>query len=673
MSKGNQRQASGEDDLWARFCRIRAAIALGGLKLDGIEWRQLEKAGLLNGSREIVGDAAKMERLLSAKGKGRLASPPGPYLFAVKAERACDAIWTPDILISAKPELRSAAIEFLLSAASAGGMSARVQRILQQCRDAGTARSKPSIAKANEAREAIEHDYPTRLSAFRQCSAVRWFAGREHLLQSLLLPDIEDIKAIPLPAVYGGGDQRFIDKCVERAVGARNLVALCNDFVERIGFMPVTGPLALSKLILEWMARRRRVDVGTVRNNLLKWRSQSKSILASYWTLEALACVPGASSDVDLVDTKELIRSFGSSKHRGRGTDEGWALHSALAIHFQLWIELQLPGAKPEIVSSMSLWLAYQIESAIGDINVSKKWFLQHKIEPMNELLSQLHRLVGPPYQRSPLRSIIANLSRPWAAIFLCRIGECDEAFWKRISARSHRKILLTAATSLVVAGVSGVEGKGNGAIQCAADPSSLLLRISGLKSNSPAMHELARVVVADVNTSDPAQMKSALVDLWSMSKGPQVAILQKLTMGIQSGASFDDAITSAAFDVKWRDAFVVASDAQSRIRAAEVLCAVQSLLHNDWDILVPHLFARLVEAASEQEEVERWLFMTIRGAVCGQALSAVRRITVGAKRKEVISAARRAFEVLQNVSRTDNRWMKSKLSGATFLLSEHR
>jgi hypothetical protein len=280
------------------------------------------------------------------------------------------------------------------------------------------------------------------------------------------------------------------------------------------------------------------------------------------------------------------------------------------------------------------------------------------------------HRLLTKTTSTEQRLHYLLNLARPWSACLLLELGQSQDDVWQQCVRNRRLPVLLGAIRTFLVTGVSSITEQRSEPVYAYDLPGeNLIARSLVLKSRAKAAKSLHAAAAYDFLFKERDAVSDMLRKCVDQSALDPMLVTRRISVGLEGGSISDSAIRVVVQNRPWRDAFVASANFEMQKYVAEVLMSAQTLYHDDWDVVVPHLFAELCERSVNENSREHWFIMTVRSSVCGQSVSAMHRLTKGSSR-DVSLALRKTREIIEAVSKQASPWQSARLSSALSVLN---
>lgn len=354
----------------------------------------------------------------------------GPLYFYPGESGGQAVVRARDLLLDRRREVRQIAIAHLeKTAESADSMSRPTRKALERLTPVLT--SEGWRGAAIELVDALDNDWLLNLAGMNQCRVPALQELWSEYVNAALRPPIASVQgcspAILCPSLH----QEAMNSCAARLrQGTQSLVALCSEYIETVGHVPVGGDCSLGRTL---MARAGEESLSERLRTVLEWAAKSGSPFARYHACEAAL---SSAAQLSQEQREQVATWFWEAALPAAGTAKptksqaAWALAGQLARYYVQYLEVRLPSDHGEAVAAMAWWMTVRLMAVTrGGVGPTRDFGGQLD-RVYGAFAAEIWDVVGPPMAPSILRWLTAFGPSPWILSLMSAVESADDVKW---------------------------------------------------------------------------------------------------------------------------------------------------------------------------------------------------------------------------------------------------
>ena len=636
----------------------------------------LSLRGLIDGSESAL-DSSAIEIAVDSQHRLRNEATAGPIVFYRDEDESNNqfALDMSQVLLSDHDASRAAALLHFRDLAKVGGLvTARTRSAIDAAaQDMASQDRNVWGPAALGIYDLIVDDLFCVSAGARQSIEQRYEEGMQEYFPRLLRPAIAAINGLDVDLITS---QRPIEKgeeIIEQIVrSSKSLDSACAEYVERVGFLPLTGVSAFSELMRKWKDVRGEAD--GVWKALRRWIESSGSALPRFYT-GAYFLEPGIVAPEDEEYWWSVAMNvIDAPQEDGLRNVSIWKLRAELTRHFLQYLDVRLPGLEGDGIPRAAMWLAERVTALIGmDSSTIAKFRNTGIVSECYE--SEFNwRVANPPPNRSPLSVAILGQAEIWAHSLLSRltVESVDSLLARRNEA--DRDTVERAFTVLCLRKYAG-NSTDSAAVYAFEMPIEPSIEVwTNAVGETERMKFVATVNAARQRLFDPAEFEKAFRSLSEdNSEADQLLIANTFEVMVKQGKAKLDPAWTILCDPNWRrGAFAKLHEATLEVLFTAFSESLYSVEPRFW-IELPHIFAKacedeeLAKVEGRRELLFGWMLLASVHTYSASAVDRLLTRQTGAAFLDLANIWRRVFsERIPNAAP----WVTARLRAALSSLS---
>lgn len=411
---------------------------------------------------------------------------------------------------------------------------------------------------------------------------------------------------------------------------AVSLGEACAQYYERLGYLPLAPPYAMSEVVARWIGEHPDAEAW---KEVWDWARSAAGPISRYHACTVFVLRPELIPDGKLSELwQEIIAVVHDSDKKGADSlvQEPWALRRDLARHFAYHLEAHLPENDGANIACFAWWFAERVASLFPDEPSSAKFYRKNWVEPAADKSVRIWLTAIPHIGRSFLRYVTATVSSPWATALLALMGSSRERLAPQEQAAETQALFHEALVSCLIGALPV-------AVDSPADPTyaqECALGETALKWAADQPEEQRKGLEQLVRTSrtlgSVEGLCEALRKLAEKSLADQVAVALALKARAYTDPTLAPAVWAVVANADWRQSVLGTVEERVLGLVIEALAILQADSREKWFSLFPHYIADLCEKTDNDERRRQLFLYVLHTSLASDTVSAMRRLLKG-------------------------------------------
>jgi len=515
--------------------------------------------------------------------------------------------------------------------------------------------------------DGLNEDVLIALQGVRQC--IECSSSLQEYLNSyvprVLKPEISSLESIRLAIRNPEAEHDELAKLIE-GIGteATTLTDACQDYYEKLGFLPLAPQFGLSQIVRRWISTHPDVDAWT---ELWDWANSAFSPVPRYHACCVFVLHPELVPQGKLPDLwREILDVIGESDGKEAGDDkhEAWVLRRDLVSHYACHLEAHLPDTDSANVACFAWWFSEQVAEVLPEELEAIRFYREYWIGRASDVSSYIWLAASSHTQGSFLRYMTFAVHSPWAVSLLSAMGAKLRELAPEEQSNDVRERFQEALVHHLLSSIPF-------SVQRPSDPTfALELPLSELvlkwaKHLPEEERESLEQLVAVCETLQTAEgLCKALRQIGDAPLVNQVVVARALKMRALRDPMACAGVWDVVSDRQWR--LDVLSSVENRVLRLLVEAFSTLLVANrgKWFSWLPHYIAELCERTDDEERRRHLFLYVLHTSLASDTVSAVRRLLRGENKDRFVSLVNESREQVEAMRSECPPWVAGKLRG---------
>ena len=628
--------------------------------------RMLQILDLMDESADPFPEAMDVSILRDPSHPRRLPLCDGPLLVYVEESDEHRAIFVelPTLLLSNSLEIRETAVEILESLR----VTPRTSATLETKRASLLSSEASDWMSAGVAMfDVLNDDVLIALQGVRQCidCGLNLQESLNSYVPRVLRPAISSIESMNMAIRNPEAEHDELAEISEGiAAEATTLAGACQDYYEKLGFLPLGPRFGLSEVVQRWMDLHPDEDAWT---QVWDWAKDMPGPVPQYHACCVFVLRP------DLVPDGELPVLWGKvlnvldeldKNEADENKNEAFALRRDLVRHYMYHLEAHLPGTDSANIACFAWWFAEQLAGTLPDELEAVHFYRENRISRALDVSSYIWLAASSHTQGSFLRYMTFAVHSPWAVSLLSAIGaKLGELAPEEQSNEVRERFQKALVHHLLSSMPFSVEKPRDSTYMLELPLSELVLKWA--KHLPEEERESLEQLVSVCETLQTAEdLCKALRQIGDSPLVNQVVVARALKMRALRDPMACAGVWDIVSDRQWRSD--VLGSVEDRVLALLIEAFSTLLVANqgEWFWRLPHYIAELCERTDDEERRRHLFLYVLHTSLASDTVSAVRRLLRGENKDRFVSLVNEYRKQVEAMRSECPPWVAGKLRG---------